>query len=76
MHFYNRVISVHAAAYYSTNTRHLTTNNLFADEQHGFRTGRSCTTQLISAMETWTNILQCGIPIDVIYLDFSKAFDS
>jgi len=29
-------------------TDHLTTNNLFANEQHDFRTGRSCTIQLIS----------------------------
>jgi len=27
-------------------------------------------------METWTDTLQNGIPIDVVYLDFSKAFDS
>ena len=57
-------------------TEYLKTNNLFAEEQHGFRTGRSCTTQLISAMEAWTDNLQNGVPIDVVYLYFSKAFDS
>jgi len=40
--------------------------------KHGFRAGRSSTTQLISAMETWTDT---RIPIDVAYLNFSKAFD-
>ena len=27
-------------------------------------------------MEAWTDTLQNGIPVDVVYLDFSKAFDS
>jgi len=51
------------------------TNNLFAEEQHGCRAGHSCT-QSISAMEAWTDTLQNGVPIDVVYLDFSKAFNS
>ena len=32
--------------------------------------------QLLTAMEDWTKSLQDGVPIDVVYLDFSKAFDS
>ena len=52
------------------------TNHLLADEQYGFRVGRSCATQLLFAMDSWTDALQQGIPIDVIYHDFSKAFDS
>ena len=32
--------------------------------------------QLISVMEAWTDTLQNGVPIDVVYLDFSKAFNS
>ena len=36
--------------------------------------GRSCVTQLLTALEGWTTSLQNGIPIDVVYLDFSKAF--
>ena len=27
-------------------------------------------------MDSWTDAPQQGIPIDVVYLDFSKAFDS
>ena len=38
--------------------------------------GRSCVTQLLTALESWTALLQDGVPIDVVYLDFSKAFDS
>jgi len=36
----------------------------------------SCTTQLLFAMDNWIEALQQGIPIDVVYLDFSKAFDA
>ena len=38
--------------------------------------GRSCVTQLLTTLEGWTALLQHGIPVDVVYLDFSKAFDS
>jgi len=31
---------------------------------------------LLFAMDNWTDALPQGIPIDVVYLDFSKAFDS
>mgnify|MGYP000403395009 CR=1 FL=1 len=55
---------------------HMMDNGLFADEQHGFVPGRSCMTQLLLVMEEWTKILENGTPLDVIYLDFRKAFDS
>ena len=32
--------------------------------------------ELFFAMDNWTDALQQGISIDVVYLDFSKAFDS
>ena len=49
---------------------------LFSDDQHGFREGRSCCTQLLEIMEIWTGWWDLGLPWDVIYTDFSKAFDS
>ena len=55
---------------------HMLINNLFADNQHGFVPGRSCMSQLLVVMEEWTKILQHGEQIDVLYLDFKKAFDS
>ena len=55
---------------------YLLANRLLSKEQHGFMPGRSCVTQLLTAMEGWTTVLQDGIPIDVVYLDFTKAFDS
>ena len=55
---------------------HITRNNLMTDAQHGFVPGRSCSTQLISCLEIWTEIIDRGSSLDSIYLDFSKAFDS
>ena len=54
---------------------HLTENNILRDEQHGFREGRSCLTNLLETMEQWTEIIDEGDGIDVAYLDFRKAFD-
>ena len=54
---------------------HMESNNLFAEEQHGFIAGRSCTTQLLEFMEEITEALDRGDDVDVIYLDFAKAFD-
>lgn len=48
----------------------------FTNQQHGFRTGHSCTTNLLLAQDSWTSSVDAGQGIDVIYLDFAKAFDS
>ena len=53
---------------------HMERNNLFNKSQHGFVSGRSCTTQLLEFMEEATQALDRG-DVDVIYLDFAKAFD-
>ena len=54
---------------------YFTLNNFFSKEQHGFRRNRSCETQLLSIMEHWSRVIDDSINIDVIYLDFQKAFD-
>lgn len=54
---------------------HMSRNNLFAREQHGFMAGKSCTTQLLEYMEDITEAIDSGDDVDVIYLDFMKAFD-
>ena len=46
------------------------------NQQHGFRHQRSCLTNLLTCMETWTKWLDDGDNFDVIYLDFQRAFDS
>ncbi|GAB0179025.1 mitochondrial enolase superfamily member 1 [Grus japonensis] len=43
--------------------------------EHGFMTGRSCLTNLISFYDLVTHLVDEGKAVDVIYLDFSKAFD-
>ena len=53
----------------------MTANNRFAKSQHGFRAGKSCITQLLELLEDVTTALDKGEDVDVIYLDFSKAFD-
>ncbi len=51
-------------------------NHLFNCNQHGFRKGRSCITQLLEVTDSWTEAIDNSDCIDVIYLDFRKAFDS
>merc|ERR1711888_44546 len=54
---------------------HLGEKGLLNPGQHGFRAGRSCLSQLLAHLQTVTQILEDGDNVDVIYLDFSKAFD-
>ena len=54
---------------------HLDTYNLLKDSQHGFRSGRSCCTNLLSCFDYVTGKIDEGDSIDIVYLDFSKAFD-
>ncbi|KAK4820693.1 hypothetical protein QYF61_003613 [Mycteria americana] len=56
-------------------TRHVEDNQGIKPSQHGFRKGRSCLTNLISFYDKVTRLLDEGKAVDVIYLDFSKAFD-
>ena len=50
-------------------------NRLFNSGQHGFRLGRSCLSQLIAHFDHITRLLESGQNVDVVYLDFAKAFD-
>ena len=43
--------------------------------QHAFTPGESCFTNLLTFMERVTSYIDSGFPVDVIYLDFLKAFD-
>ncbi len=54
---------------------HLTNNNLISIYQHGFRQGYSCVTQLLETIDDWTEAIDNGEDVDVIYLDFKAAFD-
>ena len=50
-------------------------NELINNNQHGFRKKRSCMTQLLSHIEQIYRSLNNREEVDVIYLDFAKAFD-
>ena len=54
---------------------HMTENNLFSNAQHGFIKGKSCVTQLLEFMEEITQAIDNGDKLDILYLDFCKAFD-
>ena len=54
---------------------HMERNNLFNIHQHGFRAGHSCVTQLLEVIEDIFEMIDEGHEVDVVYLDFSKAFD-
>jgi len=54
---------------------HLKENNLISTAQHGFVNNRSCTTNLLEYLEDVTAKIDEGKSLDVIYLDFAKAFD-
>jgi hypothetical protein len=49
--------------------------NILSSKQFGFISGRSTVLQLITVLELWTEILDKGGCVDVIYCDFMKAFD-
>jgi hypothetical protein len=54
---------------------HLENKRLIIESQHGFRANRSCLTNLLESSEWVTKLVDEGSPVDIIYLDFSKAFD-
>ena len=54
---------------------HLEKHSILTPAQHGFRTKRSCETQLIATIHELANGLSDGQQIDAILLDFAKAFD-
>ena len=48
---------------------------LLADPHHGFSSGRSCLTNLLSFLDRVSGLVDNGECVDVIFLDFAKAFD-
>ena len=54
---------------------HMDQHNLLYDLQHGFRSKRSCQTQLVTLIENLMRNSIAGSQTDLVFLDFSKAFD-
>ena len=55
--------------------KHLERNKLIIPSQHGFMRGRSCASNLLSFLEKVTAAVDSGEAVDIIFLDFAKAFD-
>ena len=50
-------------------------HNVLCREQHGFRSGHSCESQLLGFIDEVTEDLEQGHQVDLLVMDFSKAFD-
>ena len=48
---------------------------LINPSQHGFMPNKSCATNLLVFLEKITDLFDNSFPVDVVFLDFSKAFD-
>ena len=57
-------------------SRHLNANHIISPHQHGFQRGLSCETQLITVIHEWASVLNVHGQVNVVFLDFAKAFDS
>ena len=55
---------------------YMLSNGLISRHQHGFLSRRSTGTQLLDCLNDWTINIDHRESLDVIYIDFAKAFDS
>ena len=55
---------------------YLKENKILSGKQYGFISGRSTVLQLLTVMDIWTESLDKGVEVDVIYFNFQKAFDT
>lgn len=56
--------------------KYLKDNNIISTQQHGFLSKHSTSTNLLECVQDWIVKLNCRLPVDVVYVDFSRAFDS
>ncbi|CAM5119603.1 unnamed protein product [Natator depressus] len=56
--------------------KHLEERKVISNSQHGFTKGKSCLTNLIAFYDEITGSVDEGKAVDVLFLDFSKAFDT
>ena len=53
----------------------LVTHKLLNSSQRGYLKARPCLTNMLCFLEEITKWIDEGSPVDIIYLDFQKAFD-
>ena len=63
-----RLLSNHIVHY-------LESNNILSSKQFGFRAGHSTEDQLLLTYADVVKYLDCGKSVDMVFLDYSKAFD-
>ena len=51
-------------------------NNFIHPPQHGFVPRKSCLTNLLESFQAWIQSVDDGFGVDIIFLDYKKAFDS
>ena len=55
---------------------YLNTHELISPHQYGFQKSSSTVTQLLDCQNDWVKAQNDGDSVDIIYLDYAKAFDS
>ena len=55
--------------------QHLEQHRLFRTSQHGFIGGKFTLSNLIEYLEELTRLVDEGHSVDIVYLDFAKAFN-
>ena len=56
-------------------TNHLEKHSLIVNQQHGFVKKKACITNFLKSLELTTKAISQKESMDVLYLDFAKAFD-
>ena len=64
---YEKIIREHILTY---------VGGIITDKQHGFVSGKSCLSNLLETLDKANEIMADGNCLDLLYFDFSKAFDT
>lgn len=55
--------------------KHVMDTDILSKHQYGFISGRSTVIQMLTVVDEWTKAIDEGEEVDIIYMDFQKAFD-